>query len=181
MSSGGSRRSWNKADALRRKRKRALELLDALIDELFINLFGDPRSTADRWLTVDFANACSDRTASGGKIQRSEYLDRGAFPVVDQGQTFIAGWSACGDQLRRLSGPVIVFGDHTRAVKYVDFDFIVGADGAKVLLPSSRYEPRFFAELLRRMPIPDLGYSRHMRALKELKFPCPPLPMQTGC
>jgi type I restriction enzyme S subunit len=74
--------------------------------------------------------------------------------------------------------PVIVFGDHTRAVKFVDFPFVIGADGAKVLKATARYDPLFFSELLRRMPIPDLGYSRHMREIKRLRFPAPPPPLQ---
>src|SRR5690606_2271271 len=90
----------------------------------------------------------------------------------------IAGWCDDEQMICQSDLPVIIFGDHTRAVKFVDFPFVIGADGAKVLAPSESFQPRYFSELLRLMPIPDLGYSRHMRELKRLNFPCPPIDKQ---
>lgn len=168
----------DKADALRRKRKRALTLLDGLTQSIFLEMFGDPRHNSDRWPLAPYAEACRDVTSSSSKVPRSEFLDEGVFPIVDQGQEFIAGWSCDESLVTPVSRPVVVFGDHTKIVKYVDFDFVIGADGAKVLRPTEKFEPRFFAELLRRMPIPNLGYSRHMRALKKLAFPVPPYELQ---
>ncbi len=168
----------DKADALRLKRRCALELLDGLTQSIFLEMFGNPRLDEVRWQSVPFEEACSDVTAKSGKLQRAEYLQQGTVPIIDQGQKFVAGWSDDQELVTRVEDAVIVFGDHTRAVKYVDFDFIVGADGAKVLRPSGRYIPRFFSALMENMPIPDLGYSRHMREVKKLFFPVPPLVLQ---
>lgn len=166
------------ADALRQRRKESEGMLARLSDGMFRQSFGDPRLEANRWSVVPFEQACADQTSRSSKLQRGEYQSEGKFPVVDQGQDFIAGWSDDDELLCRSSSPVIVFGDHTRKVKYVDFPFIVGADGAKVLAPSSLYNPLFFAYLLERMPIPNLGYSRHMREVKRLVYPCPPRELQ---
>jgi type I restriction enzyme S subunit len=168
----------DKADALRRKRKCAIELLDSLTQSIFLDMFGDPKKESMKWPVAGFSDVCKDRTSQSRKIQRSTYLDSGLLPVVDQGQNFIAGYTNETDKVTRVDRPVVVFGDHTRLVKYVDFDFVVGADGAKILIPNEKFDPLFFSVLLRLMPIPDLGYSRHMRALKKLVFPCPPLHLQ---
>lgn len=168
----------DQVDELRRKRQRAIDRLNQLGRAIFIEMFGDPKKRPSDWEEISFADACQDQTARSEKLQRSEYQATGAFPVVDQGQSFIAGYSDDIDLVCRSAGPVIVFGDHTRAVKYVDFPFVIGADGAKILVPSPKFQPRYFAELLRLMPIPDLGYSRHMREVKRLVFPCPPMEAQ---
>jgi len=168
----------DQADALRRKRQEAQARLGTLINTLFQPTFGDARIAAGAWPTISFDEACADETSRSEKLQRGNYKHVGRHPVVDQGQSPIAGWSDDDGLLCRSELPVVVFGDHTRAVKYVDSSFIIGADGAKVLKPSERYNPLFFALLLERMPLPDLGYSRHMREVKRLAFPAPPRELQ---
>src|SRR5204862_639826 len=53
-----------------------------------------------------------------------------------------------------------------------------GAQGVKLLKPKDCWQPRYFAHLLPTLPIPDRGYSRHYQFIRQLKFPCPPLPEQ---
>lgn len=77
-----------------------------------------------------------------------------------------------------MGSPVIVFGDHTRAIKYVDFPFAMGADGTKVLAVNAGYDPRFVYHCLRSQPIPSVGYSRHFKFLKELSVPAFPFDEQ---
>ena len=72
----------------------------------------------------------------------------------------------------------MIFGDHTKAVKYVDFDFVAGADGIKILCPKSIILPKFFFYILRSLRLPDLGYSRHFKELKEKEIPLPPIEIQ---
>lgn len=170
----------DKADALRRTRKRALALLDTLTQSIFLEMFGDLRLEHKRWPTIGFSEACKDITSRSEKLQRAAYEAEGKFPVVDQGQAFPAGWTSEPSLVTHVQRPVVAFGDHTRAVRFVDFDFVVGADGLKVLAPSDRYEPRFFAEMLKGLPLPDLGYSRHMREVKRLAFPAPPIDLQSS-
>ena len=168
----------DQAGALQRDCAAASECLDRLTDVLFVQAFGDPKLHSERWPALSFDEACRDETSRSARVQRGDYLPSGSYPVVDQGQLQIAGWASERDFLCKSALPVVVFGDHTRVVKFVDFPFVVGADGAKVLKPSLHYSPVFFAHLLKRMPIPALGYSRHMRELKRMTFPCPPRALQ---
>ena len=74
--------------------------------------------------------------------------------------------------------PIVVFGDHTRVLKYVDFDFVLGADGVKILQPIDALNAKFLFYYLKWSNIPSLGYSRHYKLLKEISVPVPPLPIQ---
>lgn len=164
----------DKADTLRSKRRAALAQLDTLTQSIFLDMFGDPATNPKGWPVRTFDETMRDETAKTEKLQRSDYLPEGRYPVVDQGQSIIAGY--CDDEryLCPSELPVVVFGDHTRAVKLVNNRFVVGADGAKVLVPEPGVEAVFLSYLMRELPIPDLGYSRHMREVKRLSFPVPP-------
>ncbi len=112
------------------------------------------------------------------KILSSEIKSFGKYPVIDQGQSFISGYSDYSEKVISEHLPVIIFGDHTRAIKYVDFPFIIGADGTKVLKPKPDYEAKFFFYALLFIDIPNRGYNRHFSILKEKVIPKPPLPEQ---
>ena len=112
------------------------------------------------------------------KVQKSQFLERGRFPIIDQSEQFIAGYWNDDGAVFRPTRPVVLFGDHTRAVKYVDFDFVLGADGVKILQPDERVIPRFFYYCLANAEIPNLGYSRHFKELVRLAIPLPPLDVQ---
>ncbi len=109
------------------------------------------------------------------QIQTSEYQEFGVLPVVDQGQEIIVAYSDRIDKkLACPAGGVIVFGDHTCIVKYVDFDFLVGADGTQILTAKKGHVARFYAYSLQRDGVPSTGYNRHFKFLKEREFICPP-------
>ena len=74
--------------------------------------------------------------------------------------------------------PVVVFGDHTRAFKYVDFPFVRGADGTQVLKPKAGIDPLFFYYACRAIELPTRGYNRHFKTLREQEIPTPPLQEQ---
>jgi len=105
------------------------------------------------------------------QIKSSEYLERGAVPVVDQGQKLIAGY--CNNKEVYSDIPVIVFGDHTRCLKWIDFEFCPGADGTQVINTKTIIHNKFGYYLLLNTDIPNLGYSRHMKELKEKEFKFP--------
>lgn len=110
------------------------------------------------------------------QIPAKDIAEVGRFPVVDQGQKFVAGY--CDDESRVIDFdlPLIIFGDHTRCFKYVDFPFVLGADGTKVLLPNKElYDPRFYYFALLALEIPSRGYNRHFTILNERSLPLPPL------
>jgi len=122
------------------------------------------------------ANNAIRKTKVGreNQILSADIQPSGRFPVIDQGQAFIAGYS---DAEKRVIGddlPLVIFGDHTRCVKYVDFPFILGADGTKVLKPrEDLFDPKFFYYALLSLDIPNRGYNRHFSVLKEKSLPRP--------
>ncbi len=126
---------------------------------------------------IDFEDAL-DKVTYSTKIKSSDYKEEGTFPVIDQSDNFIAGYWNNSEDVFRLTKPVTIFGDHTRCFKYVDFDFVLGADGVKILQPSDEFNPKFFYYLIRNIEIKNLGYSRHYKELKEKQIPLPPLSIQ---
>jgi|PersoiStandDraft_1058852.scaffolds.fasta_scaffold30718_2 type I restriction enzyme S subunit len=107
-------------------------------------------------------------------IPRSKFQRSGRFPVVDQGQSLIAGFTDEDSAVHREDLPIILFGDHTRAVKYVDFPFAAGADGTKLLRPRSPdLDPRFLYFALLAIDLPSRGYNRHFGLLRERVFEIP--------
>lgn len=108
------------------------------------------------------------------QIPTADILPSGQFPVVDQGQAFIAGYSDAAERVIRDGLPLVIFGDHTRCLKFVDFPFILGADGTKVLKPrEDLFDAKFFYYALLSLDIPNRGYNRHFTLLKEKKVPRP--------
>jgi len=128
---------------------------------------------------VPFTVAVEDVSRGNPKLPQSSFLAAGAFPVVDQGQSRVAGYADDEALLCRVPGPLIVFGDHTRAFKYVNFPFVIGADGVKVLRVREGWDPKYVYHYLSSRDIPSAGYSRHFKFLKELKVPQPPLDKQS--
>ena len=112
------------------------------------------------------------------KIKKSEYLDSGKYPIIDQSEKYIAGYCNKEESVLRIKKPVVLFGDHTRIFKYIDFDFVLGADGIKILEPKDSLNPKFYYYMLKNLEIKNLGYSRHFKELKRAKIPLPSLEIQ---
>ena len=111
------------------------------------------------------------------KIKPTQYLEQGYYPIIDQGKTFIGGYT--NDKTGLITQlPAIVFGDHTRAFKYVDFPFIAGADGVKVFRAKSCFLPKLLFYFLQAITLPDRGYARHYQYLVKSKIPVPPMAEQ---
>ena len=117
-----------------------------------------------------FDEVFEDVTKLGVKIKTDEYHPIGKYQIIDQGQEAVAGYSDLEDGVFE-NVPAIVFGDHTRIVKYVDQPFFLGADGVKVL--RSRFKDanyRYLYYALKSVKIPNTGYNRHFKWLKEAKI-----------
>ena len=110
-------------------------------------------------------------------IKRSDYSLGGTIPIVDQGQSLIAGYTD-NVSLKIGEGPYIVFGDHTRAVKWIDFPFAVGADGTKVLKAKSGILSKYLYYTMANLDITDRGYNRHWTIVRDIRIPVPPLEVQ---
>ena len=121
---------------------------------------------------------CIQNLRQKHKIKRSEYLPSGAIPVIDQGRKFIAGY--INDTERAYDGklPVLVFGDHTCTLKYVDFPFAVGAEGTQLIRPTKKFDIRYLYYALQNLPLEHFGYQRHFKYLKTSKIFCPPMKLQ---
>ena len=112
------------------------------------------------------------------KIEKSEYQTNGLYPIVSQEDIFISGFWNNGDDITPHSSPVVIFGDHSRVLKYIDFEFVVGADGVKIIQPTSELNAKFLYHFLKWYNVPSLGYSRHFKLLKEINYPIPPMETQ---
>lgn len=111
--------------------------------------------------------------ARKSKIQTKDYKDAGTYPIVDQGQAPIAGWTDSLDAVIDTPLPLIVFGDHSRTFKYLDRPFARGADGTQLLRPVDEIDPLFFFYACRAIDLPSRGYNRHFTLLKEKEFSYP--------
>jgi type I restriction enzyme, S subunit len=69
--------------------------------------------------------------------------------------------------------PVIIFGDHTTFLKYIDFNFVVGADGTKILQAKSGDNLKYLFYALEHNKLVPEGYKRHFSVLKTLTLPIP--------
>ena len=124
-------------------------------------------------MKYSFDEVLCDCTKLGTKISTDQYLSTGKYPIVDQGQNEIAGYKNEPEGLFN-DVPAIIFGDHTRIVKYVDKPCFLGADGVKVLLPVQKNANcKYLFYQLQNAKIPNTGYNRHFKWVKELPFVVP--------
>ena len=112
------------------------------------------------------------------QIQSKEVLSTGKIPVVSQGKDLIDGY--CNDVSKKIDVlPLVMFGDHTRNVKYIDFEFVIGADGTKFhKILSCNPEYIYYWMLYAAETLRNRGYARHYTLLKECFIPLPPLQEQ---
>jgi type I restriction enzyme S subunit len=127
---------------------------------------------------IKYFEDCLDKVVYTEKIQRKDFLEDGEFPVVSQEQEFINGYWNDSGCVFKIKKPVVIFGDHTQVLKYVDFDFVLGADGVKILQPVDGINAKYFYYFLNSVNLKSLGYARHYRLLKEIQVPIPSLPEQ---
>ena len=115
-----------------------------------------------------------DDTKNVTRIDKSKVDFNGSIAVVDQGKELISGYTnkshknVCYEER-------IIFGDHTRNFKYIDFPFVCGADGTKVLkiIEPNKTNIKYMYYYLLSSKIPDTGYNRHFKWVKELSFNIP--------
>jgi type I restriction enzyme S subunit len=134
----------------------------------------------NEWENLNFLDCLSpDKFEEKEHLQQNKYPIKGKYPIIDQGAALIAGFTNNEDLVHNEGLPVVIFGDHTRIFKYVDFPFVLGADGTKVLKPKeNRIDGKFFYFCLLNLDLPSKGYSRHFKYLKEKQIICPPLSEQ---
>lgn len=119
-------------------------------------------------MIAKFLDIFEDVTKHGTKIPTNQYQSEGKYPIIDQGQEKIAGYTNQENGLF-TDVPAILFGDHTRIVKYIDKPCFLGADGVKLLkAKSENANYKYLYYVLLNAKIPNTGYNRHFKWLKEV-------------
>ncbi len=130
------------------------------------------------WTSAEFDQVFENVT-SDLKLAERKYKDSGRFPVIDQGEAEVGGYSDDQSLVHPSPLPVVIFGDHTRNVKFSPYPFIQGADGVKVLSSRVGVEPKYAYWALKSAEVPNRGYARHFSILRKLRFPIAPLAEQS--
>ena len=125
-----------------------------------------------------FEKVALPQSDKGKRIKQRDYLPFGKLPVVDQGQSDIGGYTDDEEMCFSGSLPVVIFGDHTRAVKLVNHPFAVGADGIKIFSPAADVLPKYLYYWMKSAPIENRGYGRHYQYLRKLSVRVPSLAKQ---
>lgn len=161
----------------RGKKKEQLSLEEKL-EQALVPAGEQPYQVPGNWCWIHLLNAFDNVTDSKKKLTTKEYSAVGEYPIIDQGQEFIGGYTDNEDVVHESNLPIVIFGDHTRCVKYIDFRFVQGADGVKVLKPKSFWNAKAFCYAFQAIEIPNMGYRRHYPLFKNFCIPVPPLAEQ---
>ena len=114
------------------------------------------------------------------KLKTNQFKEKGKIPIVSQEVDFISGYTDLNiDPINSIDLPLIIFGDHSQTKKFIDFEFIVGADGVKIIKPDERFNPKFYFYYLETLNF-DVSqkYTRHFKYLKKKYIPLPPIHVQ---
>ena len=130
------------------------------------------------WIVSSYKNIVKNISSKPFQILQSEINDKGSYPVISQSCNYIEGFTDSAEKLFQ-SQESIIFGDHTRNVKYLNFPFVVGADGVKILQTEvcCKYI-YYFTIFAANNFIQDKGYSRHYGQLSSISVAIPPLAEQ---
>jgi type I restriction enzyme S subunit len=126
------------------------------------------------WVKKKFNEIFLKYPTKAYQINSSNYKESGHYPIIDQGKRPVVGYT--DDQSKVFQCPkdgIIVFGDHTRILKYVDYDFVVGADGTQIISTSNGCSNLFAFYLLLTKDIPNTGYNRHFKYLFDFDYVIP--------
>ena len=115
----------------------------------------------------DFVGNVIEKSYRSKQVMTSDYLEEGQIPVIDQSRDFIAGYTDDEETVVSLGKPVIVFGDHTRILKYIQFPFAKGADGTQLIISKCENmpQPLLYLSLLE-IDLSNYHYARHFKYLK---------------
>ena len=131
----------------------------------------------NKWCYCSFKDIFIEITSKPYQILQSRIKGSGKYPVISQSANFIEGYSDENNVFQHKR-PCIIFGDHTRNVKYIDFDFIVGADGVKILSPKVNEKWAYYLIVYASAHIENKGYSRHFSQIVKFSMMLPPLAEQ---
>jgi type I restriction enzyme S subunit len=156
----------------------AIEKMEKLIDAkenefnsaLKQNLLA--KGIALKWKEIPLAEIIKSVTPPS-KIHQDSYLKCGKYPIVDQSKDLIAGWTNDESCVLKIDRPLIIFGDHTCALKIMRVSFAQGADGIKILSAMDGYDPVYIYYAIKANPVIPEGYKRHFSVLMLKSVFCP--------
>ena len=109
-----------------------------------------------------------DKVTKAEKIENNLIEFIGEIPVIDQSQKYIAGFTNNENGLIQPQKGHVIFGDHTRVVKYINFDYARGADGTQVLISKNEHISNVLLyHMIEDFDLSNYGYARHFKFLKE--------------
>ena len=163
------------ADEVVEKEKREMERMGKLLEIDVANTLGyckDGQYESHKQQLIKISEVITKEKFEIGKLDTEQYQLQGKYPIIDQSKSFIAGYSDFNDLAFKGTLPVIVFGDHTTIVKFVDFPFILGADGTKIIKANEELiTTKYLYYAIKNLHIVPQGYRRHFSILKELEIP----------
>ena len=166
-------------DSLIENYQKQIKLLEEAAQRLYKEWFVDLRFPGhETTKIVDGVPEGWDKKKVGdliSKIQRTKqvsannYQISGLYPVIDQSRNYIAGYTDESECVLNVTIPYIVFGDHTRVLKYVPFSFAKGADGTQIIMSNDleRMPQSLFYNSLIEIDLSNYSYARHFKYLKE--------------
>ena len=155
----------------------AIELLKRINPDFTPCNNGHSEKFPNKWCYCSFKDIFIEITSKPYQILQSRIKGSGKYPVISQSANFIEGYSDENNVFQHKR-PCIIFGDHTRNVKYIDFDFIVGADGVKILSSKVNEKWAYYLIVYASAHIENKGYSRHFSQIVKFSMMLPPLAEQ---
>ena len=124
--------------------------------------------------TVDTIGNLLAKVPNTTKIPSAEIGKKGSIPVIDQSSNYIAGYTDDKTSILSNETGYIVFGDHTRVVKYIRFPFARGADGTQIINSDTSAMPNeIFYQVIKSIDLSNHGYARHFKYLKATAIAIP--------
>ena len=173
-------------DDLIENNQKQIKLLEEAAQRLYKEWFIDLRfpghettpivdGVPEGWEKVE-VGTCIAKIARTKQVMTAELLDVGRIPVVDQSRSFVAGYTNDEETIVDLGTPIIVFGDHTRVLKYIQFPFAKGADGTQLIVTNDEKMPQslFYCSLVN-VDLSNYHYARHFKYLKAEEILLPSL------
>lgn len=164
-------------DDLIENNKKQIKLLEEAAQRLYKEWFVDLRfpgyedtpivdGVPEGWKKELIGNLIG-KTIRSKQVKTAEYLNEGIIPVIDQSRDFIAGYTNDLETIVDIGRPVIVFGDHTRILKYIQFPFAKGADGTQLIVSNNANMPQslLYYSLIA-VDLSNYHYARHFKYLK---------------
>ena len=166
-------------DALIENYQRQIKLLEEAAQRLYKEWFVDLRfpghqstpiinNLPEGWYKKSVGDLL-DKVNRSKQVPAKSYQINGIVPIIDQSRNYIAGYTGDMECLVRVTVPYIIFGDHTRVLKYVPFSFAKGADGTQLIMSNDllRMPQTLLYNALVNIDLSNYSYARHFKYLKE--------------